>query len=447
MMRGIPLGLQNAPEHVGALPAEADAVIIGGGVIGICAAYYLAQQGLKALVLEKGRVAAEQSGRNWGWIRKTGRDYAELPIVIEAQERWEELAKVCKDDFGLRRAGVTFLPKNEEQLAKYEVWAREFGAAAGTKMLGAAQVAAMLPDAINPWGGAMHTPDDMVAEPSEAVPAIARAAVLAGATIREGCAVRGLLRAGGAVSGVVTEAGEVKTRLVLVAAGSWSSLFLRREGVSIPQLSVRSNVLATAPMPSFFEGAAGEDAMSFRRRKDGGYTMASLGVNHLWVGPDALRHVPHYRQLIVGGDFGMSYRPPAPKDWPDGLLTKRRWRLDEETPFERMRVLDPQPSDKALDRMLDKFAARFPNVGRPKVARRWAGMIDTMPDVVPIVDHAPIEGLSICTGMCGHGFGIGPAFGRIMADMMVGRDVGHDLTRFRLARFDSYAKLELGPDV
>ena len=267
--------------------------------------------------------------------------------MIGAQERWEELARVGEDAFGLRRAGVTFLPKNEEQLAKYEVWAREFGAAAGTKMLGAAQVAAMLPDAINPWGGAMHTPDDMVAEPFEAVPAIARAAVLAGAIVREGCAVRGLVRAGGAVSGVVTEAGEVKTRLVLVAAGSWSSLFLRREGVSIPQLSVRSNVLATAPMPSFFEGAAGEDAMSFRRRKDGGYTMASLGVNHLWVGPDALRHVPHYRQLIVGGDFGMSYRPPAPKDWPDGLLTKRRWGRAGATPFDRTRGLAPQPSDTA----------------------------------------------------------------------------------------------------
>ena len=447
MMQGIPLGLHKAPEYSGPLPKEADAVIIGGGVIGVCAAYYLAQLGLKPLLLEKGRVAAEQSARNWGWIRKTGRDYAELPIVIEAQERWEELAAVCKDDFGLKRPGVTFLPKNEAQLGKYEAWAKEFGRAAGTQMLSRAQVAALLPDAQNPWGGAMHTPDDMVAEPFEAVPALARAAVAAGVSIREGCAVRGLLREAGAVSGVVTEAGDLKTKLVLVAAGAWSSLFLRREGVSIPQLSVRSNVLATEAMPSFFEGAAGEDAMSFRRRKDGGYTMASLGVNHLWVGPDALRHVPHYRQLIVGGDFGMSYRPPAPRDWPDGFLTKRRWRLDEETPFERMRVLDPAPSDAALDRMLDKFAARFPKIGRPKVARRWAGMIDTMPDVVPIVDHAPVQGLSICTGMCGHGFGIGPAFGRIMADMMLGRDVGHDLTRFRLARFDNYAKLELGPDV
>ncbi|MCV2893976.1 NAD(P)/FAD-dependent oxidoreductase [Lentibacter sp. XHP0401] len=447
ILHGVPLGMSHAPEHESALPAEADAVIIGGGIIGICTAYYLAKQGLKPLVLEKGRVAAEQSARNWGWIRKTGRDYAELPIVIEAQERWEELAAVCRDDFGLRRAGVTFLPKDEAQLEKYEAWARDFGEASGTVMLGHAQVAAMLPDAVNPWGGAMHTASDMVAEPFEAVPAIARAAVAAGAVIREGCAVRGLERAGGAVSGVVTEAGAVKTKLVLVAAGAWSSLFLRREGVSIPQLSVRSNVLATAPMPLFFDGAAGEDAMSFRRRKDGGYTMASLGVNHLWVGPDAVRNLPHYRQLIWGGDFGMSYRLPAAKDWPDGLRTKRRWALDEETPFERMRVLDPRPSDAALDRMLDKFAARFPKVGRPKVARRWAGMIDTMPDVVPVVDHASIEGLSICTGMCGHGFGIGPAFGRIMADMMTGHTPGHDLSRFRLARFDSYARLELGPDV
>ncbi|MBU2982040.1 FAD-binding oxidoreductase [Lentibacter algarum] len=444
---GIPLGLEHACEHVNALSDEADVVIIGGGIIGVCTAYYLAKQGLKPLLLEKGRVAAEQSARNWGWIRKTARDYAELPIVIEAQQLWEELAEECDTDIGVKRAGVTFLPESEKQLADYEAWQRDFGAVAGTEMLSAVQVRAMFPDAINPWRGAMHTSDDMVAEPFVAVPAIACAAVKLGAVIREGCAVRGLERAGGAVSGVVTEAGAVKTSRVLVAAGAWSSLFLRREGLSIPQLSVRSNVMHTKPMPNFFDGAAGEDNMAFRRRADGGYTMASLGFNELWIGPDAFRALPYYRQLLLGGSFPIKPRFGAPKGWPDSWTTKRNWKLDEESPFERLRVLDPEPNHAALDRMLGKFAERFPSVGKPVEARRWAGMIDAMPDVVPIVDTAPIEGLTICTGMCGHGFGIGPAFGRIMADMIAGREIDHDLSRFALARFDTYAKLELGPDV
>lgn len=444
---GIPLGLEQAPEHRDPLPKRADAVIIGGGIIGICTAYFLAKAGLKPLVLEKGRVAAEQSGRNWGWIRKTGRDYAELPIVIEAQQLWRDLQADCTEDFGLRACGVTFLPETEAQLASYEAWQREFGAEAGTVMLSAAQVRGMFPEAERPWRGALHTASDMCAEPFEAVPAIARAAVRAGAIIREGCAVRGLETSGGALHGVITEDGAVATARALVAGGAWSSLLLRRHGVSIPQLSVRSNVMQTAPMPSFFEGAAGEDNMAFRRRKDGGYTMASLGFNELFVGPDALRALPHYRQLLMGGSFPVKPRLFGPRDYPDHWATKRRWGMDQESPFERCRVLDPEPNHGALDAMLDRFAERFPRIGRPKEARRWAGMIDAMPDVVPIVDESPIAGVAICTGMCGHGFGIGPAFGRIMADMMRGRAAGHALDRFALGRFKGWRKLELGPDV
>lgn len=442
----IPLGLQNAPEHEAALPKEADAVIIGGGIIGICTAYYLAKQGLKPLVLEKGRVAAEQSGRNWGWIRAMGRDYAELPIMLEARKLWQDLAEDC-EDFGLRRCGITYLAQSERQVAEYEAWHEEHGAAAGTQMLSSGALAAMFPEASEGWPGGMCAKEDMCAEPFEAVPAIARAAARHGALIREGCAVRGLERQGGAVSAVVTEAGTVRSKRVLVAAGAWSSLFLRREGVSIPQLSVRANVMQIAGMEGFHEGAAGESNLAFRRRKDGSHTMASLGFHELWVGPDAFRALPHYRQILRGGSFGVKLRAFGPSGYPDGWATARRWRDDEVSPFEKMRVLDPEPHHGALDRMLAQFAARFPARARPKELRRWAGMIDTMPDVVPVVDEAPIAGVMICTGMCGHGFGIGPAFGRIMADIMGGGEAGHDLSRFRLSRFDDWSALELGPDV
>lgn len=73
-------------------------------------------------------------------------------------------------------------------------------------------------------------------------------------------------------------------------------------------------------------------------------------------------------------------------------------------------------------------------------------MIDVMPDVVPVVDEVPhVPGLWIGTGMSGHGFGIGPAFGRILADMMSGAEAGHDMSRFRFERFTDGSKLEMGP--
>ena len=75
-------------------------------------------------------------------------------------------------------------------------------------------------------------------------------------------------------------------------------------------------------------------------------------------------------------------------------------------------------------------------------------MIDVMPDVVPVVDHVPgVSGLIVATGMCGHGFGIGPAFGRIIADMAAGQPLGHDMSRFRYGRFSDGSPLRPGPNL
>ena len=77
-----PISESSPVEHTAELPATADLVVIGGGVIGVMTAWFAAQKGLRAVVLEKGRVAGEQSSRNWGWIRQQGRDPAELPVMI-----------------------------------------------------------------------------------------------------------------------------------------------------------------------------------------------------------------------------------------------------------------------------------------------------------------------------------------------------------------------------
>jgi glycine/D-amino acid oxidase-like deaminating enzyme len=74
-------------------------------------------------------------------------------------------------------------------------------------------------------------------------------------------------------------------------------------------------------------------------------------------------------------------------------------------------------------------------------------MIDTLPDVVPLIDYAPIPGLTLATGMSGHGFGIGPGMGRVVADLVTGGHVGHDLARFRFKRFSDGSKIVPGPSL
>ena len=109
-----------------------------------------------------------------------------------------------------------------------------------------------------------------------------------------------------------------------------------------------------------------------------------------------------------------------------------------------MRVLDPAPNLGRIARLSDDFAAAFPALGRPVIARAWAGMIDVLPDQVPVLDESPEPGLFVATGLSGHGFGIGPGVGRVMADLMTGRPAGHDLTRFRYGRFGDGSRIELG---
>lgn len=445
-MTPFPLGLQCPVEHDGPLPEAVDVAIVGGGVIGVMSALFLARKGLKVAVLEKGRIAAEQSSRNWGWIRQTGRDMAELPIATEANHLWTQLQGEVEEDLGLARLGVAYLAESEKEVAGYEDWLKQASAhGVDSRILTADQTADLLPGATKRFAGALHTPSDMKAEPWVAVPIFARAAAKAGVVIRENCAVRALDIAAGKVASVVTEKGRIKADHVMVSGGAWSALFLRQHGVNLPQLSVQAQVLATEPLPALDLPAAGNNALAFRRRADGGFTLAAGGWHRLFVGPDAFRHLGAYMPQIKAHPFGAKYHPAAPKGFPDAWGTKRRWSPQDESPFERMRVLNPQPTMGLHEKTLAAFGALFPQLGTPRIKAVWSSMIDAMPDVVPVVDHAPLDGLSICTGMCGHGFGIGPAFGRIMADLITGGTLGHDLSRFRLSRFSDGSKLELGP--
>lgn len=444
---GGPVTAATPAVHQGALPEAADLVVIGGGVAGVMCAWFAAKRGARVVLLEKGRIACEQSSRNWGWIRQQGRDPAELPMVIEANRIWRGLEAETGEDLGLRPTGTLYLVRRAADLARYEAWlphAAEHGL--DTRMLGRAELAAMLPGAARPWQGALWTPSDMRAEPWVAVPALARAAARAGVTLREGCVVRRLDMAAGAVAGVVTEAGRIRAPRVVLAGGAWSALFLRAHGVALPQLSVRATVAATEPLPEVFPGSAADDRLAFRRRVDGGYSLAPSSAHELFIGPDALRALPAFRQQLMAEPFGTSYRVAAPRGYPDGWATPRRWEGDEESPFERMRVLDPPPNRRRAAAAARAFAAAFPALGAVRLRRAWAGMIDTMPDLVPVIDRvAALPGLVLLTGLSGHGFGIGPGVGRVAADLALDRDPGHDLHRFRLSRFSDGSRLAPGP--
>jgi glycine/D-amino acid oxidase-like deaminating enzyme len=117
-------------------------------------------------------------------------------------------------------------------------------------------------------------------------------------------------------------------------------------------------------------------------------------------------------------------------------IMRKKWRLDEISPFERWRILDPKPHHAILDQALKALQKDFPAFQGIPIIERWAGMIDVTPDAVPVMDRvSKIPGLFVASGFSGHGFGLGPGAGQLMAEIITGEKTCVDPSPFRLDRF------------
>ncbi|MBV9248025.1 MAG: FAD-binding oxidoreductase, partial [Acetobacteraceae bacterium] len=264
-----------------AVPEQTSVVVIGGGIIGSCTAFFLARKGVPVVLAEKGEIAAEQSSRNWGWCRKMGRDPREIPLAIEALRLWPELNTMVEAETGFRRCGIVYLCKTKAELDKREAWLEQAGRPfqLDSRMLTAQEAAEVLPGLTGEWQGALYTPSDGRAEPQRAAPAIAMAAQRLGAVVLTQCAVRGVETKGGRIAGVVTEKGRIACDSVVLAGGAWSRLFCGNHGIGLPQLRVRSSVMRTEPLQGGPEASCSGFGFGLRKRLDGGYNVASWNGN------------------------------------------------------------------------------------------------------------------------------------------------------------------------
>lgn len=402
------------------LPTHADAVVIGGGIIGAFTAYYLARRGMKVALLEKGRIGAEQSSRNWGWCRQQNRDARELPMATRSLDLWEQFAAETGEETGFRRCGLLYLSNDDNEL---DTWARwgEFARTAGvkTRMLSTADAAEHGRPTGRTWKGGVFSPTDGTADPALAAPAVARAVMALGGTVHQGCAARGIETEGGRLASVVTEKGTIRTRVAVLAGGAWASSFCHQYGIRFPQASIRQTALAVSPGDGEFPAALHTTEISMTRRLDGGYTLAISGRGRIDPTAQLLRFAPQFlpmfqrrwRNLTPGGLEGI-------RSGHEGLS---RWRLDRPTPMERMRILDPA-ADPAAVRLTQRRALELiPALKQRSLTATWAGYVDSTPDGVPgIGEIASLPGLVLAAGFSGHGFGIGPGAGHLIADLVSG---------------------------
>ena len=425
------------------LSDAADVVIVGGGIVGAAAAYYLAKQGQSVALLEKGHVGCEQSSRTWGWCRQQNRDPREMPLTQLALGLWDNLAGEIGRDLGFRRTGLVYATHDAKMLEQWESWlpvAREFGV--NTRMLTAAEVGERIPPSRHKWVGGLHSMEDGKAEPSLAAPVLALGARALGAKIHQGCAARALDVTNGRITGVHTEAGFIRTSAVLCAAGAWASRFLRPHGISFPQAAVRQTALRTKPTADVGEVLYCPD-FAMTRRLDGSYTLAISGRATLELTAQGIRYarefMPQFIQRLKAVQMKMGKSMFSGPESIGALLT------NDDRLFEKNRVLDPAPSQSLVRQMMDNVRGTFPQLAGLEIENAWGAYVDCTPDAVPVISGIDaIDGLYLAAGCSGHGFGVGPGIGYLASQLIRNDTPAVDPSHFNLSRLVDGSKLKVG---
>lgn len=427
-----PVDLVQSDTH---LPEKTGVVVIGGGIIGVSTALFLAEKGHAVVLCEKGRIGGEQSSRNWGWCRTMGRDEAEIPLAIESLKLWRGMNERTGRDTGFRQPGILYLCMNEEEVAAQEAWldqARPYQV--DSRLVRGEAMDELMPGASANFVGAMHTPSDGRAEPMHAAPSIAEAARSHGVQIFTNCAVRGIDLHNGRAVGVITENGRIRCDAVVLAGGAWSRLFCGNLGLDFPALKVLGSVFRTMPLEGGPEVTAAGSVFAIRKRLDGGYSVARRNANVAEIGPDHFRLLSDFLPRLINNRKEIRLRVGL-RSWEE-LRTKRRWSMDDATPMEAVRVLDPKPVARTLAEAQTTLSRMFPAFANMQIAQSWGGLMDVTPDAVPVIDQVDrVPGFFIASGFSGHGFGIGPGAGRLMADLVSGDRPIVDPAPYRLSRF------------
>ncbi|MES5100351.1 FAD-binding oxidoreductase [Agrobacterium sp. BA1120] len=402
------------------LPKEADVVVIGGGVAGVFSAYYLAQRGLKVALVEKGLVGAEQSSRNWGWCRQQNRDARELPMSTHSLTLWERFAEETGEDAGFRRCGLLYLSNDEAELEGWARW-RDFARTVSvtTHMLNAEETRTRGHATSRGWKGGVFSPTDGIADPSRAAPVVARAILKRGGTVHQMCAARGVELQAGKVSGVITEKGTIATKTVVLAGGAWASSFCHQLGIRFPQASTRSSILSVTPGAQGLPDALHTSEVSITSRGDGGYTLAISGRARVDPTLQMLRFAREFVPMFL--KRRKSLAPGGLEGWKAGHESLSKWRMDATTPMEKNRILDPKVDQSQIDETFRRALNLLPELRKTTIANTWAGYIDSTPDGVPAIGEVSgVPGLILAAGFSGHGFGIGPGAGHLVADLITG---------------------------
>ncbi len=416
------------------LPSGADVVVVGAGITGAATAAAVAARGASVLLVEKeDGPAHEGSGRAQGSLRVQGRHAAEFPLAVEALRLWREAAEEA--DFEFVVGGNLYFATRDSDLPVLRGLVDEAHASglADVALLDPDQTREVLPAATGPFLGAMWSPIDAQCQPEKGTEAFVRRALDRGAGVAYGVKATRVIERAGRVAGLETSAGTVAASAVVVAGGAWTPYLASTVGLAVPIMPVVMSEVETKALPPVFRQTIRAFGFGARQRP-GGRVVVSGGLNAVVRHEVSLYDLNGLRfWLSRAADFRSHLRLQLGAR---RILRQIATMSTLDTRLVPDRSPEPRPDRVAVDRALARLAGVIPAMAAATPARYWGGLVDMTPDGLPVIDGAcGPEGLTIITGLSGHGFTLGPALGAIAAGLAVDGVSPLPIEGFRLARF------------
>ena len=368
------------------MPAEsADVVVVGGGVSGLSSAYFLAKAGKDVVVIEKGTVGSEASGRNGGMISERVDEPPMIPMAVESLKIWPTL----DDELGyptefVHQGRLQVAVSEEEMGDMFSERDESLRRGISVEELDPVEVVDLIPAITGRTLGGLFFANGGHANPQRTVQAFAWAFQDLGGRLYQHTAVTGFEVAGDRVTSVETTSGAIETDVVVAAAGPQTGLLAEMVGAHVPVAPARVEILATAALEPLFDIALVGNGLYGRQAARG--------------------------NLLFGG---------GPHEWTDVDLTS-----------------DPgKPNTPLIRNIARRLAELLPVAASTPVIRSWAGVVEQAPDYMPIIDVLDRPSNYVVVTASAHGFGISPATGKAVSELVLHGESSIDISALRLGRF------------
>ncbi|ROL77810.1 sarcosine oxidase subunit beta [Pseudomonas chlororaphis] len=369
---------------------QSDVLIVGGGLMGSAAAFFLRRRGQSVTLLERDQIGQYASGVNFGNVRRQGRYLGQLELANRSWALWKRLPELIDDDLEFIASGHMRVCYREDEIAELEAYA----AAPEARELDlqihrGRELHERFPFLGPDVKGGSYAPHDGHANPRLAAPAFARAAVRAGARIEERTEVSEVQKVGGGFLVGTTDGRQFSAERLLITAGAWGQKLSEQFGEPVPLDTNGPQMAVTEPVPYALPTVIGV------------YTKIPEEVIYF-------RQIPR-GNIIIGGGY---------RSKPD-MLTRRA-----------------QVEPRSILNQIQQMRRLLPGVGNLNIIRVWSGIEGYLPDSLPIMGPSgQVDGLYYAFGFCGHGFQLGPGVGDVMAELIATGSTGTSIDAFSIRRF------------